>query len=136
MNNKENEGFKLTYSAREQEEIKGILKKYSPPLQEGDKMERLRRLDGSATRKATVWAVIVGVFGTLMLGCGMSLAMSEFEKILGAYSDHAMLVGVLVGGIGILLMCCAYPIYYRILKKQRKKIAPEIIMLADELIKH
>ena len=29
----------------------------------------------------------------------------------------------------------AYPIYQKVLKKERKKIAPEIIRLTDELIK-
>jgi hypothetical protein len=29
----------------------------------------------------------------------------------------------------------AYPLYNRVLKKQRKKIAPEILRLSDELLK-
>ena len=46
-----------------------------------------------------------------------------------------MLAGIAVGIIGIVLVCLAYPIYNRIVKKEREKIAPEIIRLTDELMK-
>ena len=39
--------FQYTYSAKQQEEIEAIRKKYLPPQE--DKMEQLRRLDKSAT---------------------------------------------------------------------------------------
>lgn len=44
------EVFSYTYSASQQAEIKGIREKYMPPTEE-DKMERLRRLDRSVTKK-------------------------------------------------------------------------------------
>lgn len=50
MENKET--FSYTYSAKQQEEIKKIREKYAP--KEADKMEQLRRLDESVTRKGTV----------------------------------------------------------------------------------
>ena len=37
--------FTYTYSARQQEEVRRILQKYTPPQE--DKMELLRRLDSS-----------------------------------------------------------------------------------------
>ena len=36
---------------------------------------------------------------------------------------------------GMVLVALAYPIYNRVLKKQREKIAPEILLLSDELLK-
>jgi hypothetical protein len=33
------------------------------------------------------------------------------------------------------LVALAYPLYNRVLKKQREKIAPEILRLSDELLK-
>ena len=51
------ESFHYTYSAKQQEEIQSIRKKYLP---QEDKMEQLRRLDRSVTRKGTVVSVIVG----------------------------------------------------------------------------
>ena len=47
MENKE--GFEFTYSAKEQEEIKRIRKKYAAPAEEEDKMVQLRRLDAENT---------------------------------------------------------------------------------------
>ena len=58
--------FTYTYSARQQEEVRRILQKYTP-LQE-DKMELLRRLDKSAQQPGTIAGIALGVCGTLMLG--------------------------------------------------------------------
>lgn len=133
MENNEKETFTFTYSAREQEEIKNIRKKYVVP--EEDKMEQLRKLDASVTQKATVAALIPGIIGMLMLGVGMSLAMSDLSEMLGFYRDMGMVIGIIIGVLGIILLSCAYPVYNREIKKEREKIAPEIIRLTDELMK-
>ena len=65
--------FTYTYSARQQEEVRRILQKYTP-LQE-DKMELLRRLDKSAQQPGTIAGIALGVCGTLMLGLGMCCTM-------------------------------------------------------------
>ena len=127
--------FRYTYSAKEQDEIKAIRNKYVAPQQTEDKMAQLRRLDASVTQKATMVALIFGVIGTLILGTGMSLAMTELGEAIGLGGGVAMLLGVLIGIVGIVLVCVAYPIYNRILKKERERIAPEIIRLTDELMK-
>ncbi len=98
-------------------------------------MAQLRRLDAGVTQKATTVALVFGIIGALILGLGMSLAMSDLSEILGSHRDMAMLIGIIIGVVGIVLVCCAYPLYNRIIKKERKKIAPEIIRLTDELIK-
>lgn len=41
--------------------------------------------------------------------------------------------GIIIGVIGIVMIALAYPLYERITKKERKKIAPLILKLADEL---
>ena len=122
--------FTYTYSAQQQEEIKRIRKKYSAP--EENKMDQLRRLDQRATQKAQAWAIAVGVIGALILGTGMSLAMTELSGFLGG---TAMFIGIPVGLIGIVLVALAYPVYVRTLKKERQRIAPEILRLSDELMK-
>lgn len=127
--------FNYTYSAKEQEEIKNIRKKYEAPEKTEDKMEQLRRLDAAVTQKATVISLVFGVIGALILGTGMSLAMTEIGAMLGLQGTTAMLVGILIGIIGIVLVCVAYPVYNLIIKKEREKIAPEIIRLTDELMK-
>ena len=135
MENKENEAFCYTYSAKEQEEIKNIRKKYAAPEASEDKMERLRRLDKSVTDKATTKSLIVGIIGALIMGTGMSLAMTDLGMIFGLQGNSSLVIGIVVGLIGMSLAGAAYPIYGKVLKKEREKAAPEILRLTEELIK-
>lgn len=133
MENSQNKDtFTYTYSAKEQAEVQSIRKKYLP--QEESKMERLRRLDRSANKKAQAVSLTVGILGTLVLGLGMSFAMSSLSEVLGAWRDSAMLIGILTGLAGLLLVAAAYPAYNRVLKKERERIAPEILRLSEDLI--
>ena len=128
-----NEGFNYTYSAKEQEEIKAIRKKYAASEETEDKMTQLRRLDASVYSKASTAALAVGIVGALIMGIGMSLVMTDIGAVLGTVL--AMIIGISIGVVGIVLVCLAYPIYNRIVKKEREKIAPEILRLTDELMK-
>ena len=133
-NNTQNQsGFSYTYSAKEQEEIKRIRDKYTPPTEAEDKMDRLRRLDASVTRTAQTVAIVFGIAGALILGLGMSLCMTDFAEILGAYSDAAMVIGIAVGMLGGIIASLAWPIYKAVVKAKRARLAPEIIRLADEI---
>lgn len=118
------ENFSYTYSAKEQEEIRKIRDKYVP--KEVDKMEQLRRLDKSVTKKGTVISLVVGIIGALVLGTGMSMCMVWTELVVW---------GIIVGIVGIVMVSAAYPLYSCVTKKERRKIAPEIIRLTDELMK-
>ena len=134
-NNNENNGFQYTYSAKEQAELKRIRDKYTAPTEAEDKMDRLRRLDASVTNTAQAVALVFGVIGTLILGFGMSLVMTEIAESLGISGDAAMVIGIIVGIVGGILASLAYPIYNAIVKAKCKKLAPEIIRLTDELMK-
>ena len=126
----ENNSFEYTYSAERQQEIEAIRKKYLP--KEEDKMEQLRRLHSIPTRKAQAASIATGVLGALILGTGMSLCMTE----LGAALGHlAMVIGILVGALGLTMVALAYPVYNAVLKKERVRIAPEILRLSEELLK-
>ena len=133
MENKET--FRFTYSAKEQEEIKAIRKKYATPEQTEDKMEKLRRLDAAVTKKATSLSLGFGVLGSLILGTGMSLAMTELGRLFGLSEGAAMLWGIAIGIVGIVLVGAAYPLYNRIVRRERERIAPEILRLTEELLK-
>ena len=126
----ENNSFEYTYSAQRQQEVEAIRKAYLP--KEEDKMEQLRRLHAVPTQKAQAVSLAVGIIGALILGTGMSLCMTELGAVLG---NLAMVIGVMIGLAGIMLVALAYPIHNRTLKKEREKIAPEILRLTDELIK-
>ena len=134
-NNQENNGFSYTYSAAQQEELKKIRSKYTPKAEAEDKMERLRRLDASVTNTAQAVALIFGVIGVLILGFGMSLCMTELGSSLGIHGNITMVVGIAIGVVGGVLASLAYPIYTAIVKARRKRLAPEIILLTDELMK-
>lgn len=135
MENRDNKTFCYTYSAEEQKEIQNIRKKYETTSEREDKMEQLRRLDASATSKATVAALVVGIIGTLILGFGMSFAMSDLSNMLGIHQDIGMILGIIIGVVGIISVCLAYPLYNRTLKKERERIAPEILRLSEELMR-
>ena len=107
----------------------------APPTEEERKMDLLRRLDASVTQSAQIFSLVFGIVGTLILGFGMSLVMTDLGDILGSHSDKAMVIGIVVGIVGGLLASFAYPIYNVIVKAKRKKLAPQIISLADELMK-
>ena len=126
----ENHSFEYTYSADQQKEVEAIRRKYLP--REEDKMEKLRKLHAIPTQKAQAASLVAGILGALVLGTGMSLTMTDLGASLG---DFAMVLGILVGLVGMVFTALAYPIYNRVLKQERAKIAPEILQLSDELLK-
>jgi uncharacterized YccA/Bax inhibitor family protein len=134
-NKQEKNGFTYTYSAKEQAELRRIRDKYTAPVRTEDSMARLRRLDASVTNTAQIVALIFGVIGTLMLGFGMSLIMTELSEMLSLSGEAAMIIGIVIGIFGGILASLAFPIYNAIVKSKRKKLAPEIIRLTDELMK-
>lgn len=124
-NHQDKETFQFTYSAKEQEEIRNIRKKYAAP--EEDKMEQLRRLDAGVTQKGTTAALIAGLTGTLLLGIGMCCCM--------VWQSTWFFPGIIMGVIGITVLAAAYPLYNHVIRKERAKVAPEVIRLTDELMK-
>lgn len=118
------ETFNYSYSASRQEEIRNIREKYAVPAQE-DKMEQLRRLDQSVTRLGTIISIIIGILSTLILGVGMCCTLVW---------TNLFALGVVVGLVGIAGIIAAYPVYTHITKRQREKLAPEILRLSDELL--
>jgi len=123
MANTESKGtFNYTYSANQQEEVKSIRQKYTP--REENKLEQLRRLDQDTKTPGTIVSLAVGTISSLLLGTGMACIM-EWDFFV---------VGLAVGVIGMIGVALAYPVYTVMTKKQRIKLAPQIIQLSDELM--
>lgn len=122
MENKD-QTFHYTYSAKQQEEIQSIRKKYLP--KEEDKMEQLRRLDQGTTKKGMILSITLGVIGCLLLGVGMCCTMVWMEQL--------FIPGIIIGLIGIAAVIAAYPLYTRVTRKEREKVAPQILQLTEEL---
>ena len=116
-----------------QDEIKRIRQKYQTSEEDG--MVRLRKLDAKVTQKATSVALIFGVLGTLVFGIGISLVLSDLGVVLGIQVMTSMVIGIITGTIGIILAALAYPMYIKVIKKEREKVAPEILKLTEELMR-
>ena len=107
--------FEYTYSAEQQEEVEKIRSKYLP--KEESTLDKLRKLDKSAEKPGMVISIMVGIIGTLVFGLGMCCTM-----LLGAHRD-IFVIGIIIGILGLVTMGIAYPLYQKITKKQREKIA-------------
>ncbi len=125
----ENAKITYTYSAKEQEEFKKIRRKYDTKTE--DKAAKLRRLDASVKKKATVTSLILGITGTLIYGFGTFLLMRNLSVVLCLWS----IVGMALCAVGLIVAVLAYPVYKLVGKKERNRIAPEVLRLADDLIK-
>ena len=85
------ETFEYRYSAKQQEEIEAIRRKYLP--KEEDKMEQLRQMDKRVSRKGTIISIIIGVIGCLLLGIGMCCTME--------WAGRWFVPGIIIGVIGL-----------------------------------
>lgn len=125
-----NQEFEYTYCAGNADEVMRIRQKYLP--QQEDELAQLRKLDQCPHRKATAWAIALGVVGALVMGTGMSLVMSPLGSGLGIWST---VLGIPLGLVGMGLAVAAYPAYRRVLRRQREKLAPTILALTEALMK-
>ena len=80
-----------------------------------------------------IFAYIFGSISAIIMGCGMSLVMTEIGATLGIAS--AMTPGIIIGVIGMLMAIVNYPLYKGILSSRRKKYAARILALSEELMK-
>ena len=121
MNNENT--FSYTYSAKENEEVLNIRKKYMP--QEESKLDELKRLDNLVQSSGVMEALCAGIGGTLVFGLGMCLAMEVIGQMIW--------LGVILGLIGMAGMLFAYPVYRKFFAKAKEQYAPRILQLTEEL---
>ena len=119
----EKEVFEYTYSASQQSEIQKIREQYLP--KEETKLDQLRALDAGVTRRGTAVSLFHGILYALVLGLGMSCSM--------VWAGSLFVPGIVIGCIGIAGVAATYPIYNRVVKQDRERIAPEILRLTEEL---
>lgn len=122
-----NEVFTYEYSARRQEEIRAIRRRYEPCSPETEKMERLRKLDESVRTAGTVPSLILGIAGTLLLGVGLCCTL--------VWMGNWFVPGILIGVAGIACVSLAYPLHSRLVRRRRELLTPQILQLTDELMK-
>ena len=121
MNNENT--FSYTYSAKENQEVLNIRKKYLP--QEESKLDELKRLDNLVQSSGVMEGLCAGIGGTLIFGLGMCLAM----EVIG----HMVWLGVSLGLTGMVGMLAAFPVYWRCFANAKARYAPRILQLTEEL---
>lgn len=119
---------RLKMNENEKKYVEKTLKKYEEPKSKS-KLDELRTLDKKAKRNANIFAYVFGIIGALVLGFGMCIAM---EIIL----TDLMWLGIIIGVIGIFMVCINYFIYQSILNKDKEKYAPKIKAISQELLKN
>lgn len=121
--------FEYNYTAptiEERKEIDRIRNQYLPHDKTMNKMERLRYLDNKVKTIPMILSLSFGVIGLLLFGTGLTFFLE--------WSSY-WYIGIPFGIIGVVLIALAYPIYKKILTKQKSKYSAEIIELSNELLK-
>ncbi len=95
-------------------------------------LDELRALDKKVKRPANAFAYIFGSLAAIIMGCGMSLVMTDIGSTVGIADP--MLYGIIIGVAGMLLAIVNYPIFRGILNSRKKKYADKIIVLSEKLI--
>ena len=119
--------FNFKYTAPSQEErkeIDSIRRQYAPQEQTETKLERLRRLDSLVKNTAIIWSLVLGVFGCLIFGIGLTMVLEW----------SILLWGIVLMVIGSVPMAIAFPVYNKLLKKGKAKYGDEILRLSEELL--
>lgn len=121
-----NQSFEYTYSAPEQEEIRRIREKYLPKDEYASKLDQLKKLDKMTERKGTIISIVLGIIGTLLFGTGLSFVLALTQNFVP---------GIIIGVVGMIVLASALPAYMHITKKEREKVADEILKLTEELMR-
>ncbi|MGM9606307.1 MAG: dihydropteridine reductase [Oscillospiraceae bacterium] len=100
---------------------------------EHTQLDALKELDAKVKRPANVFAYVFGCASAIIMGCGMSLVMTDIGAALGM--SGTMAPGIIIGVIGILMAVINYPIYKGILGSRKKKYADQILQLSEKLLK-
>ena len=103
-----------------------IAKDYAP--KDNSKIVALKKLDNKAKLPSTIFTYTFGIVSSLIVGTGMSFAMQVIGR-----GTIAMVAGIVIGIIGFILCGINYPIYKRMLERDKAKYAYEIVELDREI---
>lgn len=98
-------------------------------------LDTLKKLDSKVKNPASIFSYIFGSVSAIIMGCGMSLVMTDISEMIGMSGDP-MLPGIVIGIIGMFMALINYPIYKSILKSRKKKYAKEILALSEKIMKN
>lgn len=119
--------FSYSYSApteKERREIEQIRNKYSEQNPKNSKLSRLKELDAKVRRIPMIVGILLGVFGTLVFGTGLTMIL-EWKQFLW---------GVIVMGAGGVSIVAAYFLHNALSSYYKDKHGKEILSLSEELL--
>ena len=121
------EKFSYSYSAlteAEKKEIERIKNEYSEKDSRQLTLEQLRKLDAKVKNIPTIFALTLGVIGTLIFGLGMTFVLEWANFMLG----------VVLGAIGAVVAMLAKPLHGILYKRLKARHGKKIIELSEKLI--
>lgn len=104
-----------------------LANEYAP--KKASKVVALKKLDRKAKQPAEIFAYTFGILSSLIFGTGMCLGM----QVIGPQTTGFFILGIVIGIFGMICMAINYPIYKKMLEKDKAKYAFEIIQLAKEI---
>ena len=119
--------FVFSYSAKQQDEIKYIRDKYLKKEDGG--INKIREIDRSVERKASLSTIVIGIVGVLTFGGGFSMIMTT-------HGEMYLILGSVIAVVGIVFTFSAYLLFPKILSKLRERYAPLIIKMCDDALEN
>ncbi|MBQ8825602.1 MAG: dihydropteridine reductase [Oscillospiraceae bacterium] len=107
--------------------VQKIRDRYIVKNKEYTEFDALVELDKTVKRPVDIFAYIFGTIGSLIMGTGMSFAMG----VIGRGLERE---GIMIGMIGVFMVCMNYGIYKYVLEMRKEKYAPEIIRLSNKIL--
>lgn len=101
---------------------------------EHTQLDALKELDAKVKRPANVFSCIFGSISAIIMGCGMSLVMTDIGSTLGM--TDTMVPGIIIGIVGMLMAIINYPLYKCILNSRKNKYADQIMKLSDTIMEN
>ena len=113
--------------------VENIRSQYMEAEQKHTDLDELKALDAKVKKPANVFGYTYGSIGTVIMGAGMSLIMTDIGAMLGMTST--LVPGIIVGILGMAMVLSTYPIYKNILTARKKKFAAKILDLSNRIMK-
>lgn len=101
-----------------------IVDMYTYEGPENNVENRIVALETAVCKKAFIRAMTVGILGCLVLGIGMSLTMT---------ASNYFWQGIIIGIVGLVVVCANYPLYTRHLSHLRAQVKQQILNLASQM---
>ena len=101
--------------------------------QEHTELDALKALDAKVKRPANVFGYTYGSVGTIVMGAGMSLVMTDVGTKIGLTAT--LVPGIVVGVVGMGMTLTTYPIYKKILNSRKKKYTHQNLELSERVMK-